>query len=417
MLTIAGVLLFTALAIFWLGRSMRNDEYRLSPQQVAAAFSFKILLGCVYGYIFLTKYEGDDTWWLHEYALGQQQLLIEDPLLFLSELNPFTSPRKYDNSADHLYYYLGDLEVWAITKPLAFINFLTSGNYYINLVFFNLPVFYAQFWLYRLLRNASGIAEKPAYVAVFLVPPVVFWLSGLRPDGLLFFSVMLTISGFLYLLRKTSTKNLFAFIAGMIGILIFRSYLLALLLPAFIAWYLVDAKGKKPLATFSTVYIICVVLFFATTLLPPGKNAAVVIANRQQAFFALEGNTRFHLDTLKPEAGSFARILPQAVNNTIFRPYPWEAKGALQYAAAAGVLLFVVLLALCFLRPHPAYRRTLESPFTLTILFFAVFQIIIIGLTVPFPGAIVRYKIIGELFILSVLAGCIAWERGVNGSH
>ncbi len=410
MLTVAGILLWTMLAIAWLCRVLKRQTYGLSVMQIAGAFSFKIIMGCAYGYIFLTMYEGDDTWWLHEYSLGQQQLLLDDPLRFFAELGPFASPRAYDSWADHLYYYLGDIEVWILTKPMALINFLTAGNYYMNLVFFNVPVFIAQSWLYRLVTERTSGGRTPIFLAVFFVPPVIFWLSGFRPDGLLFFFVMLGILQFSALMQKKDTGRIVAFIIGMAGILVFRSYLLALMIPSFVAWFMVEKRGRKPLPAFAGVYGLCVLLFFATTWISPSRNAATVISARQAAFFALEGNTRFALDTLKPNLPGFVKVLPQALNNSFLRPYPWEAKGFLQLAASVEVLLLLLLVILFSFRPMRNGWVAFCQPLFLTLLFFALFQFLIIGYTVPFPGAIVRYKIIGELFLFAMFAGLINWK-------
>jgi hypothetical protein len=132
---------------------------------------------------------------------------------------------------------------------------------------------------------------------------------------------------------------------------------------------------------------------------------------RQHQFLELEGNTRFALDTLRPNALSFLKVLPQAVNNTLLRPYPWEAKGVLQYAAALEIILFIVLVIVALLRPAKNRRELLGHPLILTLLFTAVLLYIVTGYTVPFPGAIVRYKVIGELFFLSVLTLCTDWQR------
>jgi hypothetical protein len=408
MYVFAAVLLFTILAILWLRRVTPMDQYGLTNSQLALAFGFKVLMGCAYGYIFLLKYDGDDTWWLNEFSLGQQDLLKEDPWWFFAEMNPLLAFDKGDASA---YFYLADLETWMLTKPFAFLNFLSGGNYYINIVFFNIPVFFGHYWLFRLIREKLAAPAWPLFAAVFLVPPVVFWLSGLRADGLLFFAIMLAFREFNKLVSRPALKPVLIFLIALIMILILRSLVLILLVPAFTGWMIVKKTRWSAIRTFAAIYGTCIIIFLGTTLFLPGRNPATVIMDRQRAFFELEGNTRFPLDTLKPEALSFLQVLPQAANNTFLRPYPWEAKGLLQYASVLEVMLFFLLIFLFAFRRIPAWQRVLNHPFTLSLAFFAISLYLVTGYIVPFPGAIVRYKIIGELFLVSVMTCCIDWNR------
>jgi len=416
MFVFATWVLFTAMIILWLRAMIKHDTYALSLAQVAVAFIFKVMLGCAYGYIFLVKYNGDDTWWLHEDSLGQYDLLKDDPWLFLTEMDPFDALSKYGDPISNIYYYIANLEVWLMTKPLAFVNFLSGGNYYINILFFNVPVFFGHYWLYGMIRKRVGASEWPAFAAAFLVPPVVFWLSGLRAEGLLFFFTMLAFRRFNKLIgpiaiRKSATlKNVFLFLIAMLGILILRSVFVVLLIPAFISWWLVEKRGRKPVVTFALVYGTCIAVCMASTFLSPHTNAATVIVERQMAFFQLEGNTRFQLDTLTPDPISFARILPQAVNNTFLRPFAWEAEGALQYAAVMEVFLFLALLLLFLYRKVKNWKIVLGDPFILSLLYFSLFLYLVTGYTVPFPGAIVRYKAIGEMFFFVVFTSCIDWR-------
>jgi hypothetical protein len=410
------LLFFNFLAIWWLRAFTKNDANTLTTTQITIAFLFKVVMGCAYGYIFLVNYDGDDTWFLHEYSLGQQDLLINDPWWFLAEMNPVDAFTRADGFSQNFYYYLAYLEAWLLGKPFAFLNFLSGGNYYINIVFFNIPVFIGQYWLYKLLKDRFSVATLPLFIAVFLVPPIAFWLSGLRADGILFFLIMLAGKVFIELQTRVTAKRIAIFLLALTGIAIFRSMMLFLLIPAFTAWHLSLKRSLEPIICFAGVYAVCILGFIGSTIVSPGRNAASVIVSRQEQFLALEGNTRFALDTLRPTAVSFIKVLPQAVNNTFLRPYPWEAKGALQYATVMEVLLFIVLLVVVVLRPVPGWRIILRNPFILTLLFTAFFLYLLTGYTVPFPGAIVRYKIIGEIFFLVVIVICTDWQRIFGGN-
>ncbi|HTQ28494.1 MAG TPA: hypothetical protein VMI35_10210, partial [Puia sp.] len=55
------------------------------------------------------------------------------------------------------------------------------------------------------------------------------------------------------------------------------------------------------------------------------------------------------------------------------------------------------------LSPFQNRKWVVGHPLMLCFLFYGISQILLIGFIVPFPGAIVRYKAIPELFIVTAL--------------
>ena len=410
MMVLTGILFYYLIAVFWIRRATKNDPTALSTLQIALTLGFKIALGCLYGYIFLIKYDGDDTWLLHQFSLEQHELLKSDPLKFFSEMNPVVAFDRYDDLQTNIYYYLSDLEAWFFGKPFAFINFLSGGNYYVNIVFFNAIVFWGHYWLYKLLISRLSLPPLPLLVCIFFIPPVIFWLSGLRAEGPLLFFISLSLYHYDRLLKKPGFSSVLLVLISFAGILILRSAILFILIPALVSWLLVVRKNTRPLLAFAAVYGFCATVFFGSSILFPEKGLTSLVVNRQKEFFELEGNTRFQLDTLSGNAMSFAKVFPQAVNNVFLRPYPWEAKGALQYGAVLEVMLFLVLFLMFMYKKVQGWKSILNDPLTLLLLSFAFCLYVLTGYTVPFPGAIVRYKIIGELFLLISLVVCIDWN-------
>ncbi|RYF99399.1 MAG: hypothetical protein EOO02_17005, partial [Chitinophagaceae bacterium] len=200
-----------------------KQQSGLQTWQVALALGFKTLMGCIYGYIFLVNYNGDDTWQLHNYSIEQQQLFLKDPVRFFTEFSPAGAFGRYAGTSEDLYYYLHDLEAWLLAKPFALINFVTGGDYYINIVFYNAVVFFGHYWLYQLIIKKFSSSSLLLYICIFLFPPIVFWLSGLRADGLLLFFLMLALKSFQSLIVKFRPGAAFALLAAFAGLIILRS--------------------------------------------------------------------------------------------------------------------------------------------------------------------------------------------------
>lgn len=378
-----------------------KDKFPLSYQQLSLALAIKILLACLYGYIFLRYYGGDDTWQMHREGIIQSDLLKSNPGQFFRELAPAAGIYTND-TLKFIQLYLQDLEFYIQAKTLAIFNLLTAGNYYLNAVLFSLVIFWGHYWLFRLLNDRFPGNKNLLYLVIFLFLPAVFWVSGIRSDSWLFFFTALMLFSFNRSLRNLNVLSLMSMVAGFAGMLVFRAPYALLLLPALLAWALTEKGNKRISVAIVGVYGISLLLFFGSFYLSNEHAATRFIVDKQQAFFALEGKTRYNLDTLQPDPLSFAKVLPQAIANTILRPYPWEAKGPLQLLSVVEnlIILMTVFLFLTERRRNSALRL---SPAFWSLLLFAFSLYLLIGFIVPFPGAIVRYRSIPEMIVFSLL--------------
>ncbi|WP_133055371.1 hypothetical protein [Niastella koreensis] len=406
---IIALLFYSCIFIYILHRLTRKKAL-LSVSELSLAFGFKVALGCLYGYIYGRYYNGDDTWNYHFYSLQDLHKLKHNTLFYFTELLPGESFTWAGGSFFHGFSaYLHTLEFDTIVKTLSIADIFSGGNYYINVVFFNFILFWGHYWLFCLFVKEFPGKRKPLLLVIFFFPPLVFWLSGIRSDGLVLFSVALLLLHFRRWLYEHKKWSVLYMVPGMLGILIYRSQILLLLIPALLAWLVCVKFNRKPVATFLWVYAIGGLLFFASAWVSPAQNLPGVIADRQQSFLKLHG-TRFQLDSLKPSVTSFARVLPQALSHTFVRPTLWEAKGALQLMTAVEIIVCWLLVLLAIIKRDIHVRQTLQKPFILFCLAISFTLYIFIGYVIPFPGAIVRYKAIPELLLLAVAVVCTDWR-------
>ena len=100
--------------------------------------------------------------------------------------------------------------------------------------------------------------------------------------------------------------------------------------------------------------------------------------------------------------------------NEFLQPNLLSAIGKLQWISAINNLVFI-LLALIFFYFLATKKATPMPPYWLLVLPFAILSYLIIGYTVPFSGAIVRYKVIAEsCFILFFLERILAFFKFSN---
>jgi hypothetical protein len=414
MLHVLLIILLFAIFGFFLYRWNRHHAVHLSAAEIFAAYALKVLLGCAYGYIFLTWYGGDDTWYFHNGSLEEQRKLLNDPWQFFADLNPVPAFQRNEGFVEGWYFYLSDLEFWLLSKPMAIFNFISQGNYYVNVVFFCFVTIWANIWLFRLYVTEFPGKRTAILITLFFLPTLVFWLSGIRGDGLLVFFLGLLLIRFQQWLTQPRIRLLLPIIIALIGITILRSTLLFLLAPALLSWFISVRFKTRVLVTALVVYTTSLLLFFGSALISPQHNLPNIIVAKQQSYLKLKASTRFHLDTLEATPGSFLRVLPQAANNTFLRPYLWEWKGILQLAAAIETLLLLLLLALYVVNRETNGPATLRNPLLFFPLLFGISLYLFIGYTVPFPGAIVRYKIPGEIFLVLPFVIAVNWRRFVR---
>lgn len=403
MLTILYILLLTAGFCWLLTRMLRNRSVILSNNELYLVFGVKVLAGVSYGYIFSHYFGGDDTWFFHHQGLDEKIRLLQDPALFFSDFNPLLPFQRNATFSAGLRNLLNDWEYLLLMKPLALFNLLSGGNYYINIVFFSFITFWGHYWFYELLVKFFPLQRKTWLALVFLFPPVVFWLSGLRGDPLLFMFLALALKkGYTWMQTRKAGHLAWAMV-GMLGVLVMRDPVAFLLLPALLSVYITVRYRVKAWKVWIPVYVSGMIFFFLSAGVFPEQSLPMMVVKKQAEFFLIHGNSRLPLDTLHPSAGSFLEVLPQAAFNTFFRPLPGEAKGPLQLVAAADNLFFWLLFIWSCFRGWSEWKVRLSHPFLLFLLIFSVSLYIFIGYTVPFPGAIVRYKVIPELFLLTSL--------------
>lgn len=397
-------LILFLLFAFLIVRLVRRAATGLTTLEVVAAFGFKVIMACAYGYVFLHYYGGDDTWKFHTASLHEYQLLVNDPGTFFWELSPVTAWRNAGGDGWLAFrLYLSDLEYALVAKTLGIFNVISRGHYYANAVFFSFLTFWGHYWLFSLVAGIFPQKRRILLLVIFFFPPVVFWLSGVRSDGLLLLFLSFVLLHAWKWIHQRKPISLLYMLPGMIGVLILRNVMVLLLLPALTGWFITVRRDRKPLVVFGIVYSVTILLFFGSAYLPGIPNLPQVIVERQQEFLALKGNTRFQLDTLEPTVGSFLQVLPQAVSNTFVRPFLWEAKGLLQVMTALEIMLFWGLVVLAFVRREKSEAGFTGYPLLWVLLLFSVSLYLFIGYVTPFPGAIVRYKTIPELFLLIVM--------------
>ena len=378
-----------------------QKKIRISSSAAISGFLIKVLLGCLYGYIFSKKYGGDDTWHYHELSLIETQELMQHPIHFLR--NCFSAQHYIQNFV--MTKPWESIQYGSFIKMLSFFNVLSGGHYYVNVVFFNMITFWGAYLFYQFFSQLFKHQNRLLWFIIFAFIPLIFWTSGVRKDGMIFLGIALLLYYFNRYLQTIKSKYLIGALIGF-GLLILNRNVLALtFIPGCIGWYWSMHKNKNP---FLTQVIIASSLFIALFLLP---NFLIdTLVRKHQEFDQLTGGSRVHLPTVNSSLQSLLAALPQALSNVLFKPIPLSISNPLIFFSGLETLftLIVLVLAIFFL------RKDLPTPTKAAIgglLSICLVNYIVIGLIVPFLGATIRYRVVFEFILIAIGLLSIDWVR------
>lgn len=411
------------LVIYWLTRNAAFP--RLDFREAALVLTIKVVVGCAYGYFFLHYYNGDDTWFYHNESLKEYALLKSDPWTFFTRdifTNGYNSNQLF-TIFDSQNSFSKDLQETILIKLLAVFDFFSGGRYYVNVIFYNLLVFWGGYYLFLGFTRHSPEKRNIWYLMIFFFPPLLFWSSGIRKDGLSF----ALIGGYFYqcymAMRDVKTRYIVKSAVLWIALFISRSFIAMSLLPVTVACAVALRFRKTSGWIFGAVLTAFVTAFFLTRFLPDSFDLPLKVAERQKAFIALSGGSYVPIPSLGADLQSYLKALPAALDHIFLRPYPSEAVNPLYLLACGEVIFFFALLLLAVIKPSSNRSLVLKDPFTLAVVAFALINYLLIGYTVPFVGAFVRYRSIFEIFFLLVFIGMVdttgigrwlAWRRRGN---
>jgi hypothetical protein len=385
----------------------------LSNPQLVIVFLLKVMAGIFYGWIGL--YYGNlaqmvDTWGFHYNSIQEYHLLYNNPHEYFTNIfrNPYEGGvSKFFDSNDS---YWNDLKGNVVIKVLSVFNILSFGHYYVNVIFYSFITLFGPIAIYRVMIDVFPARKLPILMATFLVPSFLYWTSGIHKEGLIFtgISVVLYCIYFGIKEKRFGIQRLLCLATGLLLILVLRNFLIVIIIPAILAWLLADRWPKYGLAIFVTLYLLFGILFFNVRYINSRLDFPQAVVNKQQDFMKLQGGTIIPIKELQPNAISFLKNTPQAINLSAIRPYPSDVHHILSLAAAIEIdILLLIFVLFLFWRTNDLQSRN----FVYFCIFFSLSLLLAIGFSVNNLGAIVRYRSVIIPLLVVPMAAQIDWRR------
>ncbi len=374
------------------------------------------MAGIFYGWVGIyygTHAQMVDTWFYHYSSIQEYKLLFQNPSEYM--LNLFHDPYsggvfKFFATEDS---YWNDLKGNSFIKILSIFNIFSFGNYYTNVIFYSFISMFGPIAIYRVMNDVYPGKKLQMIVSVFLIPSFLYWTSGLHKEGLIFLGFSLVIFNFYFGLKKQKfpLANMLFIVLGLLIVLVFRNFLIIILIPALVAWFFAFKFSKKPLTVFGVCYIFFVISFFAAKYISTRLDFPEVVVTKQKEFVSLHGNSSVPMKKLEPNFTSFVINMPQTLSLSILRPYPSDVRHILSLAAATETNWLLLLFLIFLVFPSKRNDKNHAVVFVYFCLFLSFSVLITIGYSVNNIGAIVRYRSIILPLLLTPLFCRINWQR------
>lgn len=378
----------------------------ISSSKRIGLFLLKVVAGLLYVWISKHVIEGGDIF--RYYADSQvvyRHLTTGEFYTFLQLTFGVNNGVITPNIAEsvHLMGYWYDTSAYMVVRLNTLINVLTLGSgIYANAVFFAWLSFVASVLLAKLYESKLD-AKKHVLYAIFLMPSLWFWTSGMHKESVCVFLITIVLYGFLK--RNTGNQIIRVFLGATAFALLFftRSFVAAMLMPPLIAYLLVSWKKERaPLSVYALVFG---VLLIATYLIPKianTPNMVDAVIEKKVMYEALDyGETAIELGEYNHSYLGILSVLPQALFNSLVRPHFLDVNSFLLGLASLESLFIAICLvvSLFYIKNCTNEQKNVLFLF----LSFSLSYLLITGLIVPNLGAILRYRSVALFFLVPSL--------------
>jgi hypothetical protein len=362
---------------------------------MAGLFMLKVVAGVAYAWLFsrLPDYQAKvDTWRYFYQSQQETRWLLSDPAAFFTDL---VTPR-YEQDGGMLATQnslLNDLKEVLVIKFMAICNVFSGGRYYVNLIFFNYLVLFGIAG-FGLLWARFFRMNRPTYMvaAIALWPSVLFWSSGFHRDGLL----LLAVGALLWLAWRVSRQPNWANVLGMAVVFLFlfllRNYLALFVAIAMVLAAVVYYRPQQARWILPGAITLGLVLLVALGGLYPDYAFPHLLASRQQEFMGLQGGSLLTPVPLDDGWLSLLKSLPEAFRRSFASPLPGPGLKTNEWLSALENVVWLICILPAVWWCRKMVKTTSQKAWAMLAVSLVLAVGIITGLTIPFVGAIARYK-------------------------
>jgi hypothetical protein len=399
-------------------RQLKNIEANPSYKYYMWGLWMKIIGGVAVCMIYLFYYGFGDTMNYYNDCVVMVNLFFKSPgsvLKIILESSPEVW-YDFDDSTGYMTY-LGDHHAVVVDK-LCWLLCLVTFKSFLGMTILLAWISYFAIWrLYQVFIREFPNLTKEFAIALFFIPSVFFWGSGLLKDTITFASVCLFASSFSIIMtrQKDLIVNSILMIISSLLLIWIKPYIFFALLPGSILWFggiqifrvnnhLVKSLTTPFLITISLLsgYVMLNLMsgFLGEYSLENVLDKAVLTQNDLKSEY-YQGSS-FDIGSFEPTVTGILTKMPAAINAALFRPYIWETYNFTMLMSGIEnliMLVFTIYLTIK-LKVYNLFRLMFRHRILFFTVYFSIFFSFSVGLTTSNFGSLVRYKIPAIPFFL-----------------
>jgi len=414
------ILAYTSFFIFLISKLPFFKTSGISARGLSFLFVLKLLFGMLLWAVYTFYYPNRATADIYKYFDDSEVLFNA---LKTKPVDYFKMLLGIGNDTPAFDAYYSNMHYWSKKNSIgsyndghtvirfnAFIRLFSLGFYTVHTVFICFISFIGLTAIYKVFLPFLEDKKKELILAVFLLPSVLFWGSGVLKEGLLLF----TLGLFLYYFQQPfSWKTFCICLATAVLIAVSKFYVWLAIFPGLLFLFVIRSTGsQKILLTFTLVVVITIVIGTTIDRYTSIQNPLVTLSQKQLEFNSLAtgqnqdanyksipaAGSRISIPALQPTLLSFLKNAPIALWNVLVRPYPTEMNSAMMIPVGLenGLIFFISCLCLCYRLP----TSQIKWEYVLFCFSLVIIQFVIIGETTPVLGAIARYKVPALPFLM-----------------
>ena len=392
---------------------MKGLPFWVAPVLLLVKFSAGIGLAWIYSNYYSDRATAD-VFKLFDDSKHMYAALDQKPEDFFKMLFGLSSDAPYyDRYYNQMNHWFPSFDVnqglYYDTRTLirfnAFFRLFSMGYYSVHVLMFSFMALWGSMLAWRVFSRGSTLHPKLILVAVFLIPSVLAWTSGVLKESVVMLFNGMFLSGFFALSEKRFTiRNVLSLLLSILGFAVMKAYILLAILPGAFAWLIVTYRNfKQPRLTFVVTLLVSAVVALKIQYVFPGINFMETLSVKQQAMLRLayytDSGSVIFVNPLDPNLMSFLRNWPEALLNASFRPWVTEAENAMQWFSALENLVLALITLVCIV-----FYKKQEAPGRLAFLWFCLSFVLVLysitGITTPILGTLVRYRMPALPFFL-----------------
>jgi hypothetical protein len=399
-----GLYILIGLGFIYVYKAFNTNKYTVF---LIPGYLLKTIGALLFTLVYIYYYDQGDC---NSYYFGTSQLVdifYQNPTDYF-DLLTLNHQKAIDFATKNNYWLftLNNPESWFLTKLLSPFCIL-SFNSYLGLTFFtSLFSFNATYKLYVTFNKIILNQERKLFFIIFAIPSVLFWGGGVMKDTVTLASFYYLIVLFYNFLFEKKYINVFYMLLPIYLILNLKAYIVI----SFVPWAMITLLyyfinlSKNPVLKFLIIPYLVIILSFSTSFITSSlmestaKYQSDQIENRVKGFQSYHtylGGSSYSLGEIEFTTMGIISKIPLALNATLYRPYPWEAKNALSFVNSLESFFVMCFTIFVLIKTGIAnfFRIISSNSYVLGAFIFVLFFGFIIGFTSYNFGALSRFKI------------------------